>query len=85
MSEINPNHPTLRTLHDHWHKICAALVRKFGGDDREVVLSLSDVDALARDGDAYIVVQELHDGLHLRLVDAKTAHAAAKKEGGLPT
>jgi hypothetical protein len=48
-----------------------------------VVISLADIKAMP--GDLFLTVQELHDGIHLQLVDEATARALAKKEGGLPT
>lgn len=77
--ELNPNHPVTQQMHDQWHKLAALAVMKAGG---HVVISMEDLGRLPPGGG--ITVQELDDGLHLRLVDARTAEVLAKKEGGLP-
>lgn len=81
MSELNPNHPTTMTMHDHWHKIAAVLMRKFGLE--HVVITAADINRIPEGN--FIVLQELNDGLHLKFVDEKTAIALARREGGLPT
>lgn len=83
MSELNPNHPVVRTLHDQWHGIAAVMVRKFGVEGNEVIITQADLARL-QSGNC-LVVQELEDGLHLKLVDEETAVRIARKEGGLPT
>lgn len=80
MSELNPNHPVTQAVSDQWHKLVALLLRKMGTD--HVVITAADLMAM-RPGSA-IVVQELHDGLHLRLVDSETAEQLAREHGGLP-
>lgn len=77
---LNPNHAVTRQMEEHWHKITAMLVQKNGG---HVVLSLNDVQSFPQGG--CITIQELDDGIHLRIVDARTGEALARKEGGLPT
>jgi hypothetical protein len=79
--ELNPNHPTTKAVHDEWHTLAAVLMKKFGTD--HVVVSLDDLKLLTPGSG--IALQELDDGLHLRIVTAEQAAALAKKHGGLPT
>ncbi len=81
MTELNPNHPTTQQLHDQWSKIAAILIRKMG--TRHVVITQEDIIALSNTS-SNIAVQELEDGLHLRLVDDVEARRLAAQEGGLP-
>lgn len=76
-TSLNPHHPTTISLNDQWHKIAAILVSKAGG---HAVISSVDV----REMTGFIAVQELHDGLHLRVVDEETAKRLARENGGLP-
>jgi hypothetical protein len=82
MDELNPNHPTTKLLRDEWHKIAALLMLKSG--EHHVVVTSDDIHQLMEVG-ANITVQELHDGLHIRLVDDATAIRLARKHGGLPS
>jgi len=75
--EINPHHPTTKAVHDEWHKIAAILMGKF--KTRHVVLTIADIDSIAGEN---IAIQELPDGLHVRLVDDKEASRLAKQHGG---
>lgn len=79
--ELNPNHPTSRAVSDHWHKIAALLMLKFGVDHTVI----TEADIVKMDRGMGITVQELRDGLHLRIVDETTAQLLARQEGGLPT
>jgi hypothetical protein len=79
--ELNPNHPVTQAAHDHWHKLAAVLMCKFGLT--HVVITVDDLKQLP--DDMFITLQELHDGLHLTFVDEKTAHELARKHGGRPT
>lgn len=85
--EMNPHHQTLQSLREHWHVIIALLIVKHGelaaGGRRELVITQNDFLAFPKD--ACVTVQELHDGLHLRLVSAEEGMRIAKREGGLPT
>jgi hypothetical protein len=79
--ELNPNHPVTQQVSDHWHKVCAILMAKMGVD--HVVITPADIMLLQQD--CAITFQELHDGLHLRLVDASQAERIAREAGGLPS
>ncbi|SDF84475.1 hypothetical protein [Thalassobaculum litoreum] len=82
--EMNPNHPVTQKISDHWHKLAGLLMVKFGAE--HVVITAADIEAMAiRPGGLNITIQELDDGLHLRLVDNREAAALARKHGGLPT
>ncbi|MET3652503.1 hypothetical protein [Dyella japonica] len=60
-------------------KFAALLVAKQGG---HVVISMQDIRSTPEG--LFLTVQELNDGIHLRLVDEQTAERLARKEGGLP-
>ena len=45
---------------------------------------ITPADILNMQEGTAITIQELPDGIHLRLVDGETAQRLAKKEGGLP-
>ncbi len=79
--ELNPNHPMTRTVHDHWHKIAALLMAKF--NQSHVVITMADVLAMD-DGANAVTIQELPDGIHIRLVSMEEGERLARKEGGLP-
>lgn len=78
---LNPNHPTTQALDGNWHKIVAILLVKHGIN--HTVITLDDLKTLDSGG-AFMTVQELPDGIHLRLVDEETAHRLARENGGLP-
>lgn len=80
MDELNPNHPVTQAVSDHWHKLAALLMHKMGS--AHVVITMSDLESLQPG--TCITVQELHDGIHLRLVDITTAEQMARQQGGLP-
>lgn len=50
---------------------------------REKATHLGDLIDMPQD--AFIAVQELHDGIHLRMVDRRTAESFARANGGLPS
>jgi hypothetical protein len=79
--ELNPNHPVTQQVSDHWHKICALLMAKLGTD--HVVITLADIARM--EPNSAITIQELHDGLHLRIVNPEQADEIARREGGLPS
>lgn len=82
--ELNPNHPTTKTLHEHWHKVLAAVMVKLGIS--EVRLTEADVQRLAsQPGGVNVVADCQPDGLIIRLVSDSQAEALVKKAGGLPT
>lgn len=78
--ELNPNHPVTRAVSDHWHKIAAILMMKFGV--KEIVIS--DADIATMPNDIVIAIEEKKDHFKIWLTDMKTAETLARKEGGLP-
>lgn len=80
MVEFNPNHRVTQAMHDQWHKICALLMMKMG--QKHVIITPADIENIGLE--SAIAVQELPDGIHIRLVDEKTALRLAREEGGLP-
>lgn len=81
--ELNPNHKTTEAMHEQWHKICAILMHKF--DLKHVCITSADIERSLKDQNGlFITMQELPDGLHLKMVTEEEAIRLAKKEGGLP-
>ena len=78
--ELNPHHPTTRKFSDQWHKLLAVMMHKNGVT--HVVITAADVEAATATG-LNISVQELKDGIHLRLVDDETAIQLARQHGGI--
>ena len=81
--ELNPNHPVTQAMHDQWHVIAAILVIKYGEDGDHIVITDEDIKAMQQN--SFVVIQELRDGVHLRLVDSETGHRLAREHGGLPS
>lgn len=77
MTALNPNHPVTRQVAEHWHKLCALAVHRAGG---HIVITSDDIHEIT--GMA-IQVQELHDGLHLRLISMQEAERLAREQGGM--
>lgn len=80
MTALNPNHAVTQAIAEQWHKLCALAVAKAGG---HIVITLRDIKQFAP-GELNITVQELPDGLHLRIVNNAEAERLARQEGGLP-
>jgi len=78
--ELNPRHPATRAAREQWHKITAILMKKM--NLTHVVITLQDIEALSADGEVNIALQELTDGIHLRLVDNATAERMVREHGG---
>lgn len=78
--ELNPNHPMTRAISNHWDKIAVVLMKKFG--QGHVVIGKADLELLTPD--TAVTVQELPDGIHLRIVDMETGRRLAREAGGLP-
>lgn len=79
--ELNPHHPTTAAVRDHWHTLAFLLLRKLGAD--HVVITPQDLVGI--EPGAGVSVQELPDGLHLRLVSAAEAQRLARVHGGRPS
>lgn len=78
--ELNPNHPMTNAVREHWMTIAALLVSKAGG---HIVITGADLSSFPVGSGC--AVEERPDGIHLRIVDAATAHRLARSEGGLPS
>lgn len=75
-SELNPQHPVTESVHDQWHKIVALLMIKHGWT--KTVITHKDIEALInRKEGTNVTICEKEDGVHLELVDNKTAHLLA--------
>lgn len=75
--ELNPRHGTTKAMREQWHKLLAIVMHK--QKTKHVVLKVEDIMAVQG---LNITVQELTDGIHLRLVDDATANKLAKQHGG---
>lgn len=75
--ERNPHHPTTNAIRDHWHKLAAALLIKYGGT---VVLTEADLKRLEG---ANIVVRDDKEGIRMYIVDDAEAERLAKLHGGV--
>ena len=80
--ELNPNHEVTRTLSNKWHVVATAIMQKF--DVNEVVITEADVANLSKNPTA-ISMQELPDGLHIKLLSMDEAEKLAKEHGGSPS
>ena len=72
-SELNPQHPVTKGLSQHWHKILAPHMKKLGVNK----ITLTDKDFEMPPEGLNVVAHEDGEGLHIRLVDNKTAHLLA--------
>jgi hypothetical protein len=77
--ELNPNHRTTSSMHDHWHKIAAILLNRMPG--KETVITPAEIDRMA--GQA-ITIKDTGIGLELRIVSMAEGEKLARQEGGLP-
>jgi hypothetical protein len=73
---------TVDAVADHWGKLLAMYMHKAGL--AEIVLTAADIEALGKDGEMEwcLVVQELADGLHIKLMSLAEAHEFAKQHKG---
>jgi len=82
MSELTPNHPVTKEVHEQWHKIAALMMVKFG---KTKVIITPDEVFKAFKADLNITVRFNDEvGIELTLVDSKEAERLAREEGGLP-
>lgn len=81
MTELNPNHPVTRQVHDHWHKVAAILMMRLGVDSYEI--TEEDVQRLGDNQRG--VVADLRGGRFVvRLVTMEEGERMAREAGGLP-
>lgn len=81
MSELNPNHPVTREVHDHWHKIVGILMRHIGITEFDVTAeSILDLDK-----SNMCIVADCRGGRFVvRIMTMAEGEKLARKEGGLP-
>jgi hypothetical protein len=77
--ELNPNHQTTSTMHDHWHKIASILLNRIAG--KETVITPAEIDRMAG---LAITIKDTGLGLELRIVSMAEGEKLARQEGGLP-
>ncbi len=82
MKELNPNHRTTRTVHDHWHKVAAMLLWKLSRHE-PVVFTIAEIQEADNAG-INIVIKDADNRLTVYLVDDVEAERLAREEGGLP-
>lgn len=79
--ELNPNHPVTQMAHDNWHKLCAALMVKFGLTAVEI--TMADMEELGHNEKG--IALDLRGGkCVLRLLTMEEGERLARGEGGLP-
>lgn len=84
--ELNPNHKTVQTMHDQWHKLALLLMIKFG--EHSVMITSEDLDSLCNlfPGDMpAIAISDKADGIHLDVIPLAEGQHLARAEGGLPS
>lgn len=63
---------TVDALADQWAKLFAIYLYREG--IKEIIIKIPDIEAIGKDpSDPTIVVQELEDGLHVRMMSLKEA------------
>jgi len=83
VSELNPNHPVTREVHEQWHKIAAIMLHKMGR--QKLRITIADLQAWEREyPGGGIVIKANNLDIELWLVDADQARELSRKEGGLP-
>lgn len=70
---------TVDALADEWSKLLAIYMLREG--IKEIVITTKDIEAVGKDGqmENCIVVQELQDGLHIKMMKTADAIALAKQ------
>ena len=81
--ELNPDHPTTRGVHDHWHKIVALLMMKFNLE--EVTITREELTAALTklEGQGVAIKFDDEEGILLKMVKNSEMMGLAVKEGGL--
>lgn len=80
--KMNPNHEVSKKLtEENLQVLLVALLLKHCNGN--AVITPEDLSCMA--GGMAVSVQELEDGLHLKVITFKEAIELAKKEGGLPS
>lgn len=80
MESLNPNHPSVIAVHDHWHKIAALLMIQMG--KTKTIITPQEIERL--DGCNICIRFDDSKGIELFIVDDEEAVRLARKEGGLP-
>jgi hypothetical protein len=78
----NPNHPVIQQLEEHWPKLCALLLAKFG-PGLGIAVEITTADIAKVDGTA-VVVDARGGALTLMLVPIEEGIAMAKTQPGQP-
>lgn len=78
MPELNPDHPVTKQIHDHWHTLCLMIMRKLG--IKEVIITEQDFIGV-EPGTLNISIQELADGMHVRVMSNQEMLAFLEEEG----
>lgn len=79
--ELNPNHPVLGTVRDHWHKIAAFIMWKL--KQKRIEFSLDDIDAMGKE-DLVIVLHDHRDSIEVKLLPREEGERLAREHGGMP-
>lgn len=81
VNRLNPNHAVSQAMDGQWLKILAIYMHREGIN--EIVITEHDILSMSQD--KALAIQELHDGMHIRVVELAEAVDLARKEGGLPS
>ena len=81
---LNPNHPTMRQVEEHWHKITAVLLLKAFGPNANVEITKADIDALNALNGA-VMLDTRGGDLRVRILPMAEAEQLAREAGGLPS
>jgi FixJ family two-component response regulator len=76
MTELNPQHPTTQAMSGQWHKLLAIVMCKLA--QRHIVVDVNDITAVEG---LTVALQELTDGIHIRLIDQKEAEQLLAEHG----
>lgn len=71
-------HPVVKEVEDHWYKICAILIHKFGLI--EVSISTEEIEGYMASGLTNIVVHPTGNLLTLKIITDEQAKRLAEKE-----
>lgn len=77
MHPNGPDHPIVKQVEDHWHKIAAVLMCRLK-QSHVVITSEELVAALTASPERTMVLQELNDGLHIHYIPIAEAKRLAK-------
>lgn len=79
--ELNPNHPVLGAVRDHWHKVAAFIMWKLKAE--KVIITMKDIEEMSA-LDQVIVLHDHSDCIEIKLLDREDGERLAREHGGMP-